>query len=95
MSGASTAPACPRCGAPGCVPGRIEVAGNDSGSPSHFYPEGLRFFTLVQGVPLSGGAGFLACVRCGLTWNELPPAELLQLLRNNGTPATQAAFKDT
>jgi hypothetical protein len=46
-------------------------------------------------VPLSGGAGFLACVRCGLTWNELPPAELLQLLRNNGTPATQAAFKDT
>ena len=44
-----------------------------------------------KSVSLSNGQQFLACLKCGLTWNELDPAELLELLETRGTEETQEA----
>lgn len=81
---------CPRCSSPSTVPGRVEVSGSDPAPAGTFYPAGIRFFTLVQGVDLSHGGEFLACLRCGLTWNEVAPGELLALMEKNGTEQTKA-----
>ena len=83
---------CPRCNSPASVPGRLELSGTHSGWPTYFLPDGLRFFTTGKSVSLANGQQFLACLKCGLTWNELDPGELLVLLESKGTEQTKAAI---
>ena len=81
---------CPRCNASASVPGRLDLSGTDSGWPTYFRPDGLRVFTARKSVSLANGQQFIACLKCGLTWNELDPAELIDLLEKNGTKETRA-----
>jgi hypothetical protein len=85
---------CPRCGSPSSVAGRLELSGTDSGWPTYFLPDGLRFFTARKAVSLVNGQQFLACLKCGLAWNELDPKELLDLLEAKGTTETKATIAD-
>lgn len=85
---------CPRCKSAASVPGRLELSGTDSGWPTYFLPDGLRLLSARKSVSLSNGQQFLACLKCGLTWNELDPAELLELLERKGTEETQAAIAE-
>ena len=64
------------------------TSGGDEGNATHFYPTGLRFFTLRKSVPLVEGQLLRACVECGHVWTQVVPSELKGLLARSGSPET-------
>ena len=85
---------CPRCNLSAAVAGRLELSGTDSGWPTYFRPDGLRLLTARKSISLANGQQFLACLKCGLTWNELDPGELVDLLEKNGSKETLASLSE-
>ena len=75
--------------------GRLELSGTDSGWPTNFYPDGVRFFTARKSVPLANGQQFLGCIQCGLVWSQVDPEELVELLQKRGTAQAQAAIAES
>lgn len=84
---------CPRCHSSQSVSGQLDLSGTDSGCPTYFAPDGLRFLTIRKAVSLTHGQAFHACLSCGLTWSELDPSELNALLLKNGTENTRLGLQ--
>jgi hypothetical protein len=77
---------CPRCN------GSEIAAGEAFPSEGHmraFYPSGMKWWKLLSSVSAKFKDAHYACLKCGLVWNEIDPAELVEVLNKGAKDETK------